>query len=133
MNGAERRKAAIEECSLSTNGHLLAIETIEEREFITKMYHSLLGIISIIQLVDLWLLMLITNKLQIEQEGTPCLLTSGVNNVSESYWDLPTDRVSVDTSIAGDILNCPVDGSSDDLTYLMLQEPFAEPGKGKLI
>ena len=61
------------------------------------------------------------------------MLTSGVKNVSESYWDLPTDRVSVDTSIAGDILNCPVDGSSDDLTYLMLQEPFAEPGKGKLI
>jgi len=52
MNGAERRKAAIEECKLSTNGHLLAIETIEEREFITKMYHSLLGIISITKFVD---------------------------------------------------------------------------------
>jgi len=53
--------------------------------------------------------------------------------MSESYWDLPTKRVTVDPNVAGDIVNCPVEGSSDGLTYLMLQEPFADPGQSKLI
>jgi len=43
MSGEERRKAAIKECSQARNGHLLAIETQEERDFITEIYHSILG------------------------------------------------------------------------------------------
>lgn len=50
MSGEERREAAIEECR-QANGHLLAIETQEERNFITEIYHSILGNIAI-QFVD---------------------------------------------------------------------------------
>ena len=108
----------------SLTGHLLAIESDEERIFITETYHTILGtILRYGMQFKIVKLNFYNYHLMVADLGSPCLLTSGVKNGNQSYWDLPTGSKSISESIAQEVVNCPVSDSGDNLTFLMLQNP----------